>query len=34
LLGAMMLRTGWSHDPQILSDRCLVIRADAVRENI
>jgi hypothetical protein len=29
LLGAMMLRTGWSNDPQILAQPCLVVRAHA-----
>jgi len=27
LLGASMLRTGWSSDPAILSETCLVVRA-------
>jgi hypothetical protein len=29
LLGAMMLRTDWSIDPEVLRKPCLVIRADA-----
>ncbi len=29
LLGAMMLRTGWSADPGLLREPCLVVRANA-----
>ena len=28
ILGAMMLRTGWSEEPSVLSEACLVVRPD------
>jgi hypothetical protein len=34
LLGAMMLRTGWSSDPRILTKPCLVVRAYAEHKTI